>query len=664
MIHRIPRAHPAVLAAVVAIAAVAVYANAFANGFALDDVFIILNNPRVRDLTNLRDIWLTPYWPWSGRELGLYRPAIIFLYAVQWAIGGGAPWVFHAANIVLNAVATILVFVLLRRLAGDVPAFVGALVFAVHPVHTEVVANMVGQAEIVAALAVLGACLVHTGRPDGVGISWPRRLLLVPLFLLALSTKESTVVLPGLLVALDFVQRRVKLSPDGLARYADAMLMTLFLLAATLAAYLLVRFHVMSGSVMGVDAAPAMPYLREEYRILNALRAFPEFIRLLFFPQELAADYLPAVIMPVDDVRPMVILGALLLAGFTLLALATPWLPAVGFPAAWFMLTIITVSNLFFPIGVLVAERTLYLPSVALSAAIAFAWRAAAPAASPAMRRLAPAMLAVAVALMAVRTWVRNPDWYDTPAVYRALVRDHPHAYRAQWVQAMSLRLQGEIELADEHFKMAYRIYPRDSQFLADYANFLLAIGRPHDAVTMLEQSYSLHPNVQNTVITLAHAYLATGRNEDALRMVREAERLGVGRASTMALRAYAYHALGRTELALAAARVAVKGSRMTWRMWSYMARNLAIGGFPEEALPVLRTARSLAPDSAARAVVAAVERAVHDGCYRAAGPAPSACDPLGPTFQLEGAAQNASALQNATARPPETPPAEAGGTL
>ena len=135
--------------AFVVLAACAVYLNSIGNGFALDDVFIIHQNARVHDVTAWRYIWLTPYWPFFGTELGLYRPFIIFLYAVQWAIGGGATWVFHVGNVLLHATATLLVFLLLERLTPRTPALIGALIFAVHPVHTEAVANVVGQAEIV-----------------------------------------------------------------------------------------------------------------------------------------------------------------------------------------------------------------------------------------------------------------------------------------------------------------------------------------------------------------------------------------------------------------------------------------------------------------------------------------------------------------------------------
>src|SRR5690606_11975636 len=121
-------------------------------------------------------------------------------------------------------------------------------------------------------------------------------------------------------------------------------------------------------------------------------------------------------------------------------------------------------SNLFFPIGVLVAERTLYLPSVAVSALVAYMWRAAATW-DASRRNACSAVLAIVVVLFSIRTWMRNPDWQDTPAVLQALVRDQPHSYRAQWVQAKGYRDRGETELAVERFDLAARIYDRDPDF-------------------------------------------------------------------------------------------------------------------------------------------------------------------------------------------------------
>src|SRR5690606_16803084 len=110
-------------AAAVAVLAVLVYANSLFNGFALDDVPIIAENARVHRLLALRDIWLTPYWPTFGEDLGLYRPLMIFLYAVEWMLGGGRPMLFHAVNVLGHAAASVLALLLLARLVPERPAF-------------------------------------------------------------------------------------------------------------------------------------------------------------------------------------------------------------------------------------------------------------------------------------------------------------------------------------------------------------------------------------------------------------------------------------------------------------------------------------------------------------------------------------------------------------
>jgi tetratricopeptide (TPR) repeat protein len=653
------------LPAIVAVAAVAVYANSLLNGFALDDVFIVQGNPRVHSPASMADIWLTPYWRLTGAALGLYRPGIIFFYAVQWVAGAGEPWLFHAVSVALHAAASVLVFVLLRRLADPVPAFVGALLFAVHPIHTEAVANIVGQAEIVAAIAVLAACIVHSGRPQGLAVSWPRRIVISVLFALALVTKESAVVLPALLVIVDFAQRRVQPTARGIASHADAMLMPLFLLAATLALYLIVRYDVMGGALIGVNAAPAMPYLREEYRILNALRVFPEFIRLLFLPLDLAADYSPAAILPVETVRPLVVLGALLLMGLVALSLLTPWLPKAGFPAAWFLISILTVSNLFFPIGVLIAERTLYLPSVAVSALAAFAWQALQPGLDSAGRRRLVLICATVIIAFGVRTWIRNPVWASTDTVWAAMMRDQPQSYRTQWLYAIKLWGANRLPEAATRFEFAYRLYDRDSQLLTEYANLMMAQGRFSDALLMLERAQHMNPGIVRNSSTLMHAYLATGRYRRAIETAVHARRSGAPPSTTMPVRAFAYQQMGNFSEAVAAWRLAIAYSHDTaWQLHGHLARNLAAAGFADDAIAALDSARPAAPDTTAEAVLTSVRRAVVDGCYRdraialradASLPLPPSrpfgieCDDLGHWFAYTVAGQNANVSQNAS---------------
>ena len=357
-----------VFAGVVALVAVAVYANSLANGFAYDDVAIIHDDVRMHGLGHLISIFTQPYWADYGKELGLYRPFTTLGFALQWTLGGGAPWLFHLGNLALHAAVCVLLFLLLARLAGSAGAFVGSLVFAAHPLHTEAVSNVVGQAELLAALGVLAAgwLWLRRGRDEA---PTARTIAAVAVaYAVGLFSKESAIVAPALLVALDFADRRIQLSRAGLRAYVRSVAPLMAVLVGVAALYLGARYLVI-GSLGGGEVAPSMPFLARDHFWMG-LRTWPEYARLLIFPQDLSADYSPGVILPVHGWTPETLLGAGLLLGIVALAALTPWRPRIGLPAAWFLLSVLIVSNLFFPIGVILAERTLYLPSVALAIAL------------------------------------------------------------------------------------------------------------------------------------------------------------------------------------------------------------------------------------------------------------------------------------------------------
>ena len=615
-------------AALVMTAAIATFANALFNGFALDDNFIIGANPRVHQLRDQAAIWLTPYWPGYGEELGLYRPLTIFVYALQWAIGGGAPWLFHSVSILLHAAASVLAWALLRKLTSPAAALIGGLLFAVHPVHTEVVANVVGQAEMLAAIAVLLGCLLHAARPAGPTSGAGRTLLIAAVWTLGVLAKEGAVVLVPLLIALDVAQRRVLPERASMARYARAMALPVLLLAGTLVAYFALRIHVL-GSVGGVDAAPQLPFLQQDSRVYSAFRAWPEYVRLLAFPIDLSVDYSPGVILPAHGFTPMVILGLVILLATAALAGLTPIRPFAGFPAAWFCITILPVSNLLMPIGVLMAERVLYLPSFATSLAAAFVWARLADALRPVRLRQAAALASVVLVALAARSFVRNPDWDSTETVWDSLIRDHPESYRAQWVNGVRVYRDGHLTLARDYWELAYRIWPDDPELLNGLAALHLRLDDPARAIELLERSRSITGFVGRTHVLLSFAYLIDLQYAPALEAARRAAGLDADQATALALQAQAMEGLGRGEDALLAWAATLRAPRGgAWTVWGMFARAQARADRTADALAAVDSALfRAATDSLARRDLDALASAIRAGCY-AVGPPPHGIAP------------------------------------
>ncbi len=624
-------------AGLVLLAAVLPYLTALGNGFAFDDVPIIRDNPIVHTLDDPEQLWTTSYWPVAGSILGLYRPLTTFLFAVQWGLGGGDAVLFHILNVVLHAVNSLLVLGLLLTLArsagaaGLWAAAAGAAVFAVHPVHTEAVANIVGQAELTAAMAVLSACWIHAARPPGARAGPARIAALIGLYLFGMAAKENAIVLPALLVALDFARGRAGLSREELRRYGGEIALLLGALASAAVLFLLARQAVL-GSIIGVDANPAFPYLSGDSRLWNALRAWPEFYRLLVLPLDLSADYSPGVILPVDHPTPMALAGGLLLlltialAGFVLSG------SLVGLAATWLLVAILPVSNLLFPIGVLVAERALYLPSVAMSIAVAAGalHLLASPPNNQHVRTAAMVAGAVLI-LLGIRTAVRNPVWMSTESVQQSVIRSHPESYRAQWNAAVLALREGDGARAEYHFLLGYRIYRQDAVFVSQLGNFYLGRGDFTVALRYLREARALYPQFPRAQIYSAYVFNRTGSPDSALALLDQIPPgsldMRVNRNTIEFEQGRALDALGRHDEAAAIwTTYAPRAGQKAWLYHALRARSLAWGGRPLLARRALADAAAAANDDGSRAVTDSLATVMTSSCLASR---PCDADPL-----------------------------------
>jgi hypothetical protein len=394
------------LYAAVAGCAVVVYLGALWNGFAVDDVPIIVLNPLVADPSGMWRAFGAPYW---SPDLGghMYRPLVIAGFALDRLLDGPA-W-FHAVNLLWHAGVAVAVAALARRWADTTAGLVAGVLFAVHPLHVEAVANVVGRAELMAALFVVLAVYAALVRER---VGWSAAALA-----LGLLSKENAAVAPAL-IGLGWLL--------GVAR-PDRRRLAWFVASWVLVggAYAVVRAVVRHPFAGYQSIAPLFIGESPLTVRLTAVHGWAEVTRLLVFPLTLRVDYSPAertvVRSPLDPRFAAGVVCVLLWAG--LLALA--WkrgrtLEAFGL--GWIGVAYLPVANLLYPAGFYVAERTLYLPSAGVVLAAA-GWLARQPS-----TRLRPIVAVLAVA-GGVRTALRVPVWRDDASVTASVLEDSPRSY-------------------------------------------------------------------------------------------------------------------------------------------------------------------------------------------------------------------------------------------
>lgn len=509
------------LVLLVAFIAIVIYLNGIPGEFVFDDKLIV-RDPRINGTESFWRIFVTDYWyKYFGTSADLYRPLTIASYALNHMVAGLNSPAFHIVNILLHAAVSVLVVMLIDVLLRDrALAVVSGLLFATHPIHTEAVTGIVGRAEVLTALFLLVALYLHacryTLRGRGPAVWMPAAGLA---YFCALLSKETAIVGPGLLLLVDGIDRarhawqeRTRGSVRAAARAARSVEQTVAALVMYIGVavlFVLVRYLVV-GTLL--QRPPARSYYLLfghplTTRLLTGFKILAIYLELLFFPATLSADYSYRQIVlshSLDSAGPVIgmIAAAGLVAAFfwALRARVVALLFALGFFAVSYAL----VGNLIVPIGVLVAERLMYLPSVGFCAAIAWVGLALSrryvPAGTGGWRRYLPiGVLAVVLALYSGRTFVRNFDWRNHETLYLATTQASPECHAAHFNYGAILmeHYRGQPEpmaRALQHLLKAYEIRQDHFPSLVNLTVLYMESGQLEKAREMALQGLKVQP--------------------------------------------------------------------------------------------------------------------------------------------------------------------------
>jgi hypothetical protein len=429
--------------------AVTCFASALGNEAIGDDIPILQRLQGI-DPASLWTLFCENYWG-GERHVGLYRPLSLSALAIQkWLFGTESMLGFHLVSLALHVGCTLTLRRLLSRVAGEPTAWWAAALFAVHPIHVEAVVTAYGQCDLLAAF--FGLLALERGYPAAKKqLSTSRSLASCVCCLLALLSKESAIVVPALGFLYAALLYRDKRS--GLRRWVGS---TELGFAAVTAIYLGLRFGVLGGffvpsesSVMGGAGGLKVPIV-----------TLGTYVRLLVAPtgQTIFYGHSRDALTGYAWSEVLWLGGAVLLTAYTLRRRPGP---AFTLGIGWLAIAILPVSNII-PIGVVAAERALYLPSMgfALLSALAFEFIARRFDARIAVASCV-ALILIYLGVSARVTW----HWRTPYSLWESTVKAHPtspkaHAgYGIEILERVRIEksagLEEEIQRAESEFRRA-----------------------------------------------------------------------------------------------------------------------------------------------------------------------------------------------------------------
>lgn len=526
--------------------AIAAYANSFPGTFILDDLTIVKTNPLVAHL-DLTRIFTTDYWGVDANS-GLFRPLTILSLAINRMLFGSSAAGFHAVNLILNALVVLLLFCVFSRLPlPGRAAWLAAAFFAVHPIHTEVVDEIVGRSELLAALFYFAAMRISDARHRVV--AWGGVALC---FSAALLSKEHAITLVAVLPLYDLA--RGALRERGWRRRLPHYLVLTAVAGGWLAWRQWGVVHRIPPDLADLTIAP-FHYMAPLERVLTALKVQWIYLAKLLYPVGLQGIYSgDRWLTPVAS--PFSLLGLAVLGATALLAVVTIWRCRKGDWAGWGMLLYVVsfapTSNVILPIGVGLAERLTYLPSAWFCLVVAVllvkllerlpAWTTV----------TVPVLLSV---LLLAGTWQRNLAYASEVTLWQRDVQHDPGNPRA-WINlAQSLKRAGQPVAADRTFREHARRFPHYNEKTVGYTDYLVLTGQYARAIRVGQRMEARGAGTPENRYSLARAYVALGDDLAALTWLQRCQKTYAPYANFWAVKGEALEGLGRDAEAIDAYR-------------------------------------------------------------------------------------------------------------
>jgi protein O-mannosyl-transferase len=507
------RSREALLLSALILLGVLPYLNTLGNSFVYDDEFQVLQNPYLRNFHHIKQIVTSSVWSFRYTTVptNYYRPLMQVEYLLLYQLYGPLAYVFHLANVLMNALVVILLFLVTRRLfRSEAIGFLSAAIFALHPIHTEAVAWVAAVSDLQLGFFLLLAFWFFLNLGDAHRKRWWTVPMMCICFLLALLSKEPAIAFPIIAAAYQhfFAEDRDH-TPWGekFRRYVPLLIVAALYLGARIA---------FMGSLIPRLQRAHLPWGRA---ILSSVTLTGDYLTTLLWPKQLSALYSFVPTQRLWDLG--FIAGAAWILGVILLFLIL-WRTnrMAAFGIVWLIPMLAPALNARWMAANVFAERYLYVPS------IGFCWVAAAGIIAlwntKAFRRgvwlkvgLSTAGVIVA-GLMALRIVKRNTEWHDEISFFSVIVQQSPNNATGHSNLGSAYWNQSRTADAQREWNMALQCDPNNVFALGNLGSVAVSQGRFDDAIIYLRKAVKINPKHSESHVGLGEALAGLGHDTEA----------------------------------------------------------------------------------------------------------------------------------------------------
>lgn len=503
---------------IIGILSFAVYSNTLFMDFALlDDIPQIIENDKIKSLTNIISYFTTEVWSGiRGAASSYYRPLFTLSLAVDYFFWGEQPLGYHLTNIILHfSAVSALYFLGLKLLKHSSAALFAAALFAVHPVHAEAVAWISGRNEMLSALFMFSSFYFYITYRQSKRTA--NLLFSLALFFLALLSKEMAITLPLIIIAYEFCYS------------SDKIIKKIFypgMFAFSVIPYIIIRLAVLKN----IGLSYSQPLI---WKISTSPGLIIENLKHLIFPFDLRVLYdipIKKAFFAAEVLVPALIL-LIIFSGIVMLLKSDR---RTGFPFLFLFISMLPISGL--PVIIQpypVADRYLYIPSAGFLIAAGYGFSVLSSLLGKnrltefyRKNHVLTVLALILVSVFALLNFQRNFIWKDKLTLMQTMVKDAPNSAFAHYSLGIGYDSFGNLEKAARQFERAIQIRPDYFEAHNNLGIVYDQLGRSEEALREYQIVLKSDPENIRVRNNLGILYEKRGDFDSALREYEAAIRL------------------------------------------------------------------------------------------------------------------------------------------